>query len=144
MDNARLENLAECAGGIVFRLDENDKIEILLVKSSHVNDKKWGVPKGHLEEGETLEQCAKREIFEECGIKVKLLMELTPVFSFSSAENKILNSWICTQECENEPEPQASDVEKCAWFSVDKLPPVHSYQIDQLSSAIQLIKKNMV
>jgi 8-oxo-dGTP pyrophosphatase MutT (NUDIX family) len=32
--------------------------------------KKWSFPKGHMERGETALQCAKRELYEECGIRV--------------------------------------------------------------------------
>lgn len=32
---------------------------------------KWNAPSGFLDYGETLEQCAKREIFEETGIVIK-------------------------------------------------------------------------
>lgn len=144
MSGQNLKNLAECAGGIVFRLDQQEEIEILLVRSSHESDQKWGIPKGHLEEGETLEECAVREIFEECGVEAKLLMELTPVFSFNGSENKILNSWICIQECDAKPQPMADDIKKCDWFSVKKLPKIHSYQIEQIDSAIKIIKKNMI
>lgn len=144
MNGQNIKNLAECAGGIVFRLDDKEEIEILLVRSSHESDQKWGIPKGHLEEGETLEECAVREIFEECGVEAKLLMELAPVFSFNGAENKILNSWICTQECDASPQPMADDIKKCGWFSIKKLPKIHNYQIEQIDSAIKIIKKNMV
>lgn len=53
------------AGGIVWRRGKNDKIEILLIQD--VKDR-WTIPKGHIEEGETAQQTARREIGEEAGL----------------------------------------------------------------------------
>ena len=60
------------AGGIVI-----DSSKVLLVrnrKSEYVDDSKsfWGFPKGHMEEGETPKDAAKREVSEETGFIVEL------------------------------------------------------------------------
>lgn len=34
---------------------------------------RWDLPKGHLEEGESIEQCAAREVAEECGLELERL-----------------------------------------------------------------------
>ena len=34
---------------------------------------RWDLPKGHLEEGESIEQCAAREVAEECGLELEHL-----------------------------------------------------------------------
>ena len=54
------------AGGIIFRstLDQKD-IEILLIQDTK---KRWTIPKGHIETGETPKQTAIREIGEETGL----------------------------------------------------------------------------
>ena len=63
---------------------ENGDGEILLLKRS--KDSKygpglWGFPAGHLEEGETPEQCATRELIEETGpdISVEFIKRHEPV-----------------------------------------------------------------
>lgn len=52
------------AGGIVFRHNK-DNLEILLIQDAK---DRWTIPKGHIEEGETAQQAAKREIAEEAGL----------------------------------------------------------------------------
>jgi diadenosine hexaphosphate hydrolase (ATP-forming) len=52
------------AGGIVFRRKDKD-IEILLIQDAK---DRWTIPKGHIEEGETAQETALREIGEEAGI----------------------------------------------------------------------------
>ena len=54
------------AGGIVFRRSSEGQVEILLIQDAK---DRWTIPKGHIEEGETAQQTAKREIGEEAGLK---------------------------------------------------------------------------
>lgn len=55
------------AGGIIFRKSaKNGEIEILLVQDAR---DRWTIPKGHVEEGETTQETAIREIAEETGLK---------------------------------------------------------------------------
>lgn len=54
------------AGGIVYRRDKNNAVEILLIQDAKG---RWTIPKGHIEEGEKAQQTAKREIAEEVGLK---------------------------------------------------------------------------
>ena len=54
------------AGGIVFRRNGDGDIEILLIQDAK---DRWTIPKGHIEEGETAQETAIREIGEEAGIK---------------------------------------------------------------------------
>ena len=52
--------IIEAAGGIVF----NPKGELLMM----LRRGQWDMPKGKLDEGETVEACALREVEEETGI----------------------------------------------------------------------------
>ena len=49
------------AGGLVY----NDRKEILFI----YRNKRWDLPKGKVEDGETLEESAIREVMEETGVK---------------------------------------------------------------------------
>lgn len=56
-------------GAIVYRKFHGN-IELLLIKNQ--NGEHWSFPKGHMENGETEEETAVREIKEETGIDVLL------------------------------------------------------------------------
>lgn len=58
------------AGGVVV----NQKGKVLMVDQKGTS---WSLPKGHIEEGETELEAAKREIYEESGVKeLKLIKKL--------------------------------------------------------------------
>ena len=59
------------SGGIIFRHAKDGEVEILLIQDGK---DRWTIPKGHIEEGETAEETAVREIGEEAGLhKVEIL-----------------------------------------------------------------------
>ncbi len=75
VDSFSLLKYIEAAGGVV----RNEKEEYLFMRRLD----KWDLPKGKLEEGETIETCAVREVEEECGIKVdRVIGTLKPSFHF--------------------------------------------------------------
>jgi len=59
------------AGAIIYRLENGLPIYLLLHYAPSESGKRghWGFAKGHVEEGETEEETAKREVAEETGIK---------------------------------------------------------------------------
>lgn len=59
----------------VFVIDPRTK-KILLVHHKHFD--KWVQPGGHIENDETPEETALREVYEETGLKVQLLGERFP------------------------------------------------------------------
>jgi 8-oxo-dGTP pyrophosphatase MutT (NUDIX family) len=60
------------AGGVVFRDDK-----IALVKQRGRNgDKRWTFPKGRVDPGETIQQAAQREVYEESGLQARIVSHI--------------------------------------------------------------------
>jgi 8-oxo-dGTP pyrophosphatase MutT (NUDIX family) len=64
----------QAAGGLVFRVSENGRREVLIVYRAHRED--WTFPKGKLRSDENDEACARREVEEETGLRCVLGAEL--------------------------------------------------------------------
>jgi len=74
------EYSVEQAGALCFRQSESGREpEVLLISSRRTGD--WGIPKGHMESGETAYEGAAREAFEEAGVRG--IMTEDPVGSFT-------------------------------------------------------------
>lgn len=56
------------AGSIIYTMDRHKQVFFLLIKSNY-----WGFPKGWVEERESLEEAAKREVKEETNLDVHLI-----------------------------------------------------------------------
>lgn len=62
------------AGGIVLKGNK-----VLLIKNAALRDPNkayWGFPKGHINEGESAEDAAVREIKEETGVEAEIVKKL--------------------------------------------------------------------
>ena len=81
-----LYNIRTAAGGWVYNLDGD---LLMINRQNH-----WDIPKGHIEEGESLEQCAIREVEEETGVGglqiVSYLGVSRHIFRYSENEDEIL------------------------------------------------------
>lgn len=116
------------AGATVLVL-KDDKILLNLRSDTHT----WGIPGGGLELGETLEQTAHRELFEETGLKADK-MELITVFSgkdfyFEYPNRDKLYSVVTLFEAKNiKGELKITDGEstELKYFSFDALPCLES------------------
>lgn len=66
-EKSEVDQTVESAG---VALVSNNKV-FLIKPYSHKGSRIWGIPKGHVETGETLEKAAIREFEEEVGFKLK-------------------------------------------------------------------------
>ena len=98
---------------------ENDQHGILFI----FRRGKWDLPKGKIDEGETPEQAALREVGEECGLKELELGALiaTTFHTYLLKDKRILKKtfWYeMSSDSKVELVPQTEeDIEKVAWMT---------------------------
>ena len=73
-------------GAVIYKIDNNNRISFLIVKQKTGN---YGFPKGHVEEGETEEETAIREIKEETNVDAKVDTNFRMVSTYSPARGVI-------------------------------------------------------
>ena len=64
------------AGGVVFRLHNEQGFDVALIRT---HEGRWQLPKGWLEDGESKEEAARREVREETGIESKVVGPLDDI-----------------------------------------------------------------
>ena len=100
--------------------------EILLIKrGNEPGAGQWTLPGGIVELGESLEDAVRREVFEECGIKVEI-QYLAGIVErvIRDDEGKIKYHYIITDytaRCLKGALRAGSDVTEAGWFPLDKL-----------------------
>src|SRR6478672_9525123 len=78
------------AGALPWRV-KKDQLEVLLIHRPRYDD--WSWPKGKLDPGETVPECAVREVEEEIGLTAPLGIPLPPIHYHVSAGLKIGHYW---------------------------------------------------
>ena len=102
------------AGGVVYRLKEATP-ELLLV-SSRFNKSIWVLPKGHIESGESSDQTAVREVFEEAGVTARVVEFLLTSQQFVRGAAQQVEYYLLERFAEE----KASEGRKIAWLVGDE------------------------
>lgn len=114
--------------------------ELLLGKRKGSTGKgEWSLPGGHLEYKETVDDCAKRELFEETGLKA-LKLRLGPWSNDIIDEEKhYITIFVFVKQFEGE--PQLMEPDKCEgwqWFDLKELPSPLFTPLDSLIKSTDL------
>lgn len=122
--------LVKAAGILPWRLNEAGELEVLLIHRPHYDD--WSWPKGKLNRGETLPECAIREGAEETGEQFILGRPLRAIGYKINGGKRRKRVWYWAARCLTEadsqavrmrPPPRPSDpfeVDKMRWVSPAK------------------------
>lgn len=104
-----------------YRKDKEKHLGILLVKRKNPPFKDyWALPGGFLTKGETIEQCAFREIKQETGVKPKALMNMG-TFSEDGRDPRgwiISNAFLSVLSGEAKKTTAGEDASEAEWFNI--------------------------
>lgn len=98
---------------------------LLLGKRAHTAaDGYWQFPGGHLESGETVTECAYREVLEETGLEITDARHAAFTdTTFAMAGHEYITLYITARHLAGEPRVMEPDKCECwQWFRNDELP----------------------
>jgi 8-oxo-dGTP pyrophosphatase MutT (NUDIX family) len=102
-------------GLLIGRFDQKDATRERLL---------WSLPKGHIEEGETPEEAAIREVAEETGIQSEISRELGVIDFWFMAGGKRIHKTVhhyLFKEVGGNLAPQESEVDEARWFPLEEI-----------------------
>jgi ADP-ribose pyrophosphatase YjhB (NUDIX family) len=112
------------AGGLVLDRSGPAPRAALIGRRDRRGKLVWSLPKGHLEDGETPEQTAVREVREETGITSEVLAPLGVIdFWFMSHEKRVHKTvhHFLLEARGGELNDSDSEVDEVAWVPLDEL-----------------------
>jgi 8-oxo-dGTP diphosphatase len=115
------------AGGLVYRHGATG-VEVSVVHRPKYDD--WGWPKGKLDEGESYEEAALREVEEETGLICRLVQPCGAT-SYPDAEGreKIVRYWLM-EPVVGEFRPN-SEIDELRWLTIEDALRVLTYEQDR-------------
>lgn len=139
------QNIKVAADAVVFSYDETGLYLLLIERKKATNGKSWAVPGGFIEDKETPEAAAVRELKEETGVSVEFMKQFgtygevkrDPRFRVISIAHYILMK-------KKSIEPKGNDDAKSAqWVSMKELPELAFDHIEMVKMAFSQLQRSI-
>ena len=122
------------AGGVVFRPGPNGHCEVALIHRPLQDD--WTLPKGKLDDGETAEHGALREVEEETGLRCEIVRPAgCTAYVDRRGRDKIVCYWLM-RPVAGEFRP-TDEVDETRWLPVQDAVRTLTYPVDRALLAAQ-------
>jgi 8-oxo-dGTP pyrophosphatase MutT (NUDIX family) len=111
------------AGGVVYRR-EDDRIEVVLAsRRTRRGELAWGLAKGGIEEGESTEDAAIREVREETGLTAEIEGSLGDTKYFYVWEDTRIRKTVhffLMRHTGGDPQDRDDEMEEVRWFPLER------------------------
>ena len=105
------------ARAIPWRL-KNGKLQVLVIHRPKYDD--WSWPKGKLDQGESIAECALREVREEIGLRITLGIPLSATAYSVKQKTKVVYSRAAKTDVHTVVEPDGEECDETMWVSPTK------------------------
>ncbi len=105
------------AGAIPWRILDG-KLQVLLIHRPKYDD--WSWPKGKLDPGESIAECAIREVREEIGLRIALSIPLSATAYSVKNKSKVVYYWAAKTDPLTVIQPDGGECDETKWMSVKK------------------------
>lgn len=108
------------AVGIV-PVDNNGNVILIKQFRKPVEEELWEIPAGKLDNGETPEKCAERELCEEIGFKPTVLIRLTSIYTSPGFSNEVIHLFLAKGLEEDKIENDEDEFLTSSTYTFDEL-----------------------
>ncbi len=118
------------AGGVVYRKNEQGKLEILLIRVKT----RWSFPKGNIEKGEPRDQAALREVKEETGVDAEIINYLGEVDYWYSSGLVRIHKFVyyyLMKYAGGDIVPQKEEIDEAKFHPIEEVDNLLSYPTDK-------------
>lgn len=121
--------VVRAAGGVVVRPGPAGTVELAVIHRPDYDD--WTIPKGKLEQGETAEEAALREVWEETGFRCELGRPLgCTAYIDRRGRDKIVCYWLMHPSGGRF--TPSDEVDQLRWLTVEEALALLSYERDRV------------
>lgn len=118
--STRTARIETSSGGVVYRWIDGEP-RFLLIRDPYAN---WGLPKGHIEGGESPEEAALREVEEETGLRALQVVAQLPTIDWYFRDHGTLIHKFChfflLESADGEAIPQHDEgITECVWRPIE-------------------------
>ncbi len=119
-ETMKLERVHHPGGAVVVALNEKKELCLLKQYRHIVGDRIWELPAGKIDDGESPDITARRELLEEAGVEAKRWEKLGHAYSSPGLFEEILHFYLATDLEQKSPNFDSHEIIEIHWMPLDR------------------------